>query len=84
MVLTAKKIEKNEGGKVVLSYIVIQGTLTDFYDWDYDPGLINSWGAIVQTGHGTLGDGGWVFRSQVNFNTEFPLPTPSYLINLVP
>ena len=45
--------------------------MLDLYDFNYPKNAAQRWGAIVQAGHGTLGNktGGWIFRCQVNLNT---------------
>lgn len=62
--------------------VVVQGTLTDLYDWNYEEGFeTDRRAATVQAGYNTLGPGGWIFRLQVDMDTASPLPSPSYNFN---
>lgn len=62
--------------------VVVQGTASDLYDWNYDEGFeTDRRAATVQAGYNTLGSGGWIFRLQVDMDTASPLPTPSYNFN---
>lgn len=62
--------------------VVVEGTLTDLYDWDYEEGWeADRRAATVQAGYNTLGPGGWIFRLQVDMNTPSTIPSPPYNFN---
>ena len=62
--------------------VVVVGTLTDLYDWNYEEGYESDRrAATVQAGYNTLGLGGGIFRLQVDMDTPITLPSPSYNFN---
>lgn len=63
-------------GNLQLSELNMTGSLIDLYDFDYTPDLekmvlgpIDRM-AIIQAGYGTLGDGGGIFRTEVNLSSK--------------
>ncbi|MEI6948188.1 hypothetical protein V9K67_13410 [Paraflavisolibacter sp. H34] len=62
-------------GKAILDTLEVQATLTDLYDFNYQPTSGNigpaDYSAVVQAGYGTLGAGGHIFRTAVVLDTVF-------------
>jgi len=72
-------IDKNT---LTATSVVVEGTLTDLYDWNYGEGYeTDRRAATVQAGYNTLSPGGWIFRLQVDLDTPITLPSPAYNFN---
>jgi hypothetical protein len=50
--------------------VLVQGNITDLYDWNYDKQFPDTYTATVQAGFGTLGEGGKIFFSEIRLNGE--------------
>jgi hypothetical protein len=57
-------------GHIVLQSIEISGSLKDLYDHNYtNPSQLGHQGLLIQAGYGTIGNGGGVFRVEVNLSS---------------
>ena len=63
------------------SSVVLEGTLENLYDWDYDGDFpeIDRHGARVQAGYNTHGIAGNIYRIQIDLDT--PTPHSGYDFN---
>jgi hypothetical protein len=53
---------------------IVDGVLTDLYDFDYNDAGLARMAAIVQAGYNTLGVGGHIYKIAVSLDTETYLP----------